>query len=437
MSRERRGLLDPLLYTVFLRLLAGMVIAGVLFGLVIDPKISETVSRNVETTSGAGMSVIARVIDSELAADPGSSPPALALTREAFGVPAAIISANDVVLTDSQRARLDRGELILTGPRFAWTYIVRIGRTNKLLSIGPTQSVHPFGGLRGIGVGLLLVFGLSAGTYFLVSPLKRRLHALSKTAAELGRGVLTVRSNDHSGDAIGSLATSFNRMAEELQRLVGRQQELLRTVSHEVRTPIQRVHFALELARDAGDGAEREKGFARAESALEDLDRLIAELLTFARLGEQPSLVKKPVELERLIAGVVESLAELNRSKELLVHATPLAPVELDPRLIERAISNLIRNALRHAKSKVSITTRVAGGQIFIDVDDDGPGVAPEDRLRIFQPFQRAVRQGEEHTGFGLGLAIARRVAETHRGSIEVFDSELGGARFRLSLPAS
>lgn len=434
MSRDRRRLFDPLLYTVFLRLLAGMVIAGVLFGVVIDPKIGETVSRNVESTSGAGMTVIARVIAAELAAEPRRSPPTLAFTREAFGVPAAIISEEDLVLTDTQRARLDRGELILIGPRFRWTYVVRIDQTNKLLSIGPTQSIHPFGGLRGIGVGLLLVLGLSCGTYFLVSPLKRRLHALSRTAAELGRGVLTVRSHDHSGDAIGSLATSFNRMAEELQRLVGGQQELLRTVSHEVRTPIQRVHFALQLAHDAENEEAREKGFARAEHALEDLDRLIAELLTYARL-DQPSLVKKPVEVGPLIARVVEALAEIKGSKQLALHMRASRTVELDPRLVERAISNLIRNALRHARSQVSVAVAIAAGNLSIDVEDDGPGVAPENRLRIFQPFQRAVRPGEEHTGFGLGLAIARRVAEAHRGSIEVSESDLGGARFRLSLP--
>jgi two-component system sensor histidine kinase RstB len=271
----------------------------------------------------------------------------------------------------------------------------------------------------------------------LVSPIKKRLNALSRTAEELGRGVLTVRATDRSRDAIGSLATSFNRMAEEIARLIGAQQELLRTVSHEVRTPIQRVHIALELARDAQEETRRDEAFDRAEAALEDLERLIEELLTYARLEDHAPIAKREIELGALVAGVVSSLREIRGVKELifLSAGAERRMTSAEPKLVERAVSNLIRNALLHSKSKVAVAIARVNQQIAIDVDDDGPGVAPEDRLRIFQPFQRAVREGEERSGFGLGLAIARSVAEAHRGTIEVFESDLGGARFRLSLP--
>lgn len=156
------------------------------------------------------------------------------------------------------------------------------------------------------------------------------------------------------------------------------------------------------------------------------------------RLGEHRTLLRQSLELNPFLFESCKVFSELKGDIELTLHLQGDASlrIELDARLVRRAISNLVVNALRHARAHIDVHVVHEGQTIRIDVEDDGLGIQIADRERIFQPFQRLEDERTQRgRGFGLGLAIVRRVAEVSGGRIVALRSDLGGARMRLSLP--
>jgi two-component system sensor histidine kinase RstB len=353
--------------------------------------------------------------------------------------PLEVRSRTTVDLPPQLLEKLDRGEVIPGEGHFLRSVLyVRIGTTDRVLRFGPLHPTHPLGGARGIGILLLGFCGLSVGVYLLVRPLSRRLGELSRAAYAFGSGDLTARAIVDSPDSIGTVASAFNRMAQEIQRLIASQRELLRMVSHELRTPLQRMHFTLERIRKAEETEQRGEELRRMERDLGELDSLIDELLTYVRLQHDAPLQRQTVDLQRLIDEVVATQAELT-DEVSLHHSTSLSElpaVQSNERMLRRALDNLVANGLRSARSRVEVSVTRSRTQLCIAIDDDGPGVPTADRELIFEPFARLDNgQQRGQTGCGLGLAIVRRIAERHQGTIAVDESRLGGARFRLTLP--
>jgi len=184
------------------------------------------------------------------------------------------------------------------------------------------------------------------------------------------------------------------------------------------------------------------RGIVAADAVLSDdeLDNLIDSSLTYARFErEQPELHLKPVELSSWLEEEVESMRILSRSLELTVDSSALPAeqrVEIDLKSMPYALKNLLRNALKYAKTRIRVSAEVVGDHIHVHVDDDGIGIQPEERQRVFFAFTRLDRSRDRGTGgYGLGLAIARLVLEQHGGTATADASPLGGARFTLSWP--
>lgn len=294
-------------------------------------------------------------------------------------------------------------------------------------------------------VPILLLAGLLAGLYVSLRPIRHRLRRLVAASDRLGSGDLSARAAEGTQDVIGILARSFNRMAEQLQRLVSAQHEILRVVSHELRTPLQRLHFSIEQARDTPDLAARDKALERMELDLAELEHLIDEILTYSRLEEGIAIEQRRVDVGAVLVELCETLAPPPGTKTLSLRGAVAAELDVpgERRLVRRALANLISNALRHARSCVEVAVYRDAGLIYVEVDDDGPGVPVGDRERIFEPFWRR-EDGHDDAparGFGLGLAIVRRIALRGGGRVEVATAPaLGGARFVLALaewPAS
>ena len=285
----------------------------------------------------------------------------------------------------------------------------------------------------------LLMAGLLVGLYLSLRPIRQRLRRLAATSDRLGSGDLAARADEGNKDVIGVLARSFNQMAAQLQRLVSAQQEILRVVSHELRTPLQRLHFLIEQVRDTHDEAARAKALERMECDLAELDHLIDELLTYSRLEDGSAIEQRRVDAGAIVLELCETLAPPAGTVKLLLRGSIEGPLDVpgERRLVRRALSNLISNALRHARSRVEVAVQRKAGHICIQVEDDGPGVPLANRERIFEPFwcQQAGREEARAPGFGLGLAIVRRIALRGGGDVEVFTSQpLGGAGFQLRL---
>ena len=193
------------------------------------------------------------------------------------------------------------------------------------------------------------------------------------------------------------------------------------------------------MQSEAHDG-ERERLIQMMQLDIDELENLIDSSLAYSRFErEQPELHLTPVELAPWLENEVDSMRILGRNLDILVDCSKLPEsqkVDLDLKSMPYAITNLLRNALKYAKKKIVISAEVVDGRIRIHIDDDGIGIPPEERQRVFFAFTRLDRSRDRATGgYGLGLAIVRLVLEQHGGSTSVEESPMGGARFTIDWP--
>jgi signal transduction histidine kinase len=361
-----------------------------------------------------------------------------------LGGDGAVVAASPLVAGDPAVARLDPGaseEVPVTGEddnfmavaAAADPYTVIAGRTLDTVS----ESTSVVTNLLVIGLPILLV--VAALTTWLVvgralapvESIRREVDAIS--SADLDRRV----SSPPGDDEIARLATTMNDMLGRLERGQARQRRFIADASHELRSPVASIRQHAEVAQAH---PERMTVGALAETvAAENLrvERLVDDLLLLTRADEHTrQLQERPVDLDDL---VFEEAHRLRDATPLRVDTTRVSAgrVTGDRAALWRVLRNLGDNAVRHAKSQVAFTLAEQNGAVVLDVDDDGPGIPPPDRQRVFERF---VRLDDARTrdagGSGLGLAIAAEVIGAHRGTISIGDSRLGGARFEVRLPA-
>ncbi len=260
------------------------------------------------------------------------------------------------------------------------------------------------------------------------------LQKLSRVADEFGAGRLSARARMPPSASIYPLAERIDHMADRIEELLVSQKNLLHSVSHELRTPIARLEFALELLdAKAGDPALRRR-IAAMEGDVRELNDLVNELLGMARLDSEQALRRETVDVASLLESAAASLPPGSQALSV-ASAQDLGTIEADPRLLGRALSNLLRNAQKYAAASIRLSAVREEGKLLIMVEDDGPGIPEAERERIFEPFYRLDRSRDRATGgFGLGLSIARKAVLLHGGSLSVEDSALGGAKFVIAL---
>lgn len=263
----------------------------------------------------------------------------------------------------------------------------------------------------------------------------KSLQQLSRVADDFGSGNLAARAEMVPSDSVYPLAERINAMAGRIAGLLDAQRNLLHSVSHEVRTPIARLEFGLELLRSAARDPALEKRISAMEGDLRELNGLVNELLSMTKLDSRPQLEREPVEVKPLVEGLAAALTPAPARLELdLPDGLPL--VDADRRLLARALDNLMRNAQKYSDGHVAVSARAEGGFVEIAVEDNGPGIPEAERDRIFEPFYRIDRSRDRATGgFGLGLSIAHKAVTLHGGSIAIGTAHLGGARFVVRMP--
>jgi two-component system sensor histidine kinase RstB len=387
------------------------------------------------------------LIEDELFRKPRTQwPKTIKSLDEKFAYKLEIIDRWTLNLPSKQAEKLDAGELAIDAEGDILYH--RLKQTSQILAVGPLSPDNNPEYQRGMPLELrvrlltwsLIGLCLAVAVWFWVRPVWRDLEAMRQTARALGEGQFDARAPAARSRAFELLAETLNGMAERIQRLIATQKELSSAISHELRTPIARMRFALEMLSETDDRAERERLWRMMEADLDELDSLIDSSLTYARFErEQPDLHLTPVELASWLAEEIESIRILGRHLEITLNDTALPEnlhVELDRKSMPYAIKNLLRNAIKYAKNRVVISTEISGDQILVHVDDDGIGIPQEERERVFSAFTRLDRSRDRATGgYGLGLAIARLVLEQHGGSASAAASPLGGARFTLTWP--
>ena len=291
-----------------------------------------------------------------------------------------------------------------------------------------------------IRTGLLLLCVLAVSLaliYPLSRSITRPIEKLTAAVEGYGRGDLSQRSGlGGLQDEVGKLARSFDEMADRIQAARKAEKELLANVSHELRTPLARIKVALELI-EARDEAVRTRLLGVGEE-VDELDRLVSDVLTAARLDLAAlPLRREHIAVFNLLEKSRERALALDGSLEIRIDADPVLAVDADEALLARAVDNLVDNARKYGDgSPIEVGARKEGAQAVISVRDRGRGIPEAELEHVFDPFFRG-EAASGRTGFGLGLTLARRVAEAHGGTARAANAAGGGARMELRLPAS
>jgi two-component system OmpR family sensor kinase len=315
-------------------------------------------------------------------------------------------------------------------------------RAARARGLNGGRSRGPHAGPLPVVPMLAAMLGSLISAALLARYVARPMRQLRQAFDEVARGNLDPQLEQrmgHGQDELSRLGRDFDRMSARLQTLMEGERRLLHDVSHELRSPLARMQAAIALARQQP---------ARAADMLERIDRdsgrmdvLIGELLTLSRLQSQTMAAPDgEVQMDELLAGIIDDAnfeASLS-GRTVSHHCEPMTTVRGSGELLHRAIENLVRNAIRHTApdTEIDITAGMTPDhRVRIAVCDRGPGVPEAELEAIFQPFHRGagVTSGDGH---GLGLAIARRVVESHGGSIRAMNREGGGLCVEMLLPA-
>ncbi|MGE8408090.1 MAG: ATP-binding protein [Pseudomonas sp.] len=343
-------------------------------------------------------------------------------------------------LSDEERVRLSAGQNVVRLGDWGY-YETAIAPLNGQWLVALRNPPDPLDiNLLSWGITVLIGAALLGCLLLWLWPHWRDLQRLKVTAQLLGQGQLSERTMISPRSNIGALAQVFDTMAQDLEQLLTQQRELLNAVSHELRTPLTRLDFGLVLLYDELPASSR-KRLMQLVGHVRELDELVLELLSYSRLQTPGQIVERvEVSLLEFVDSILGSFAEELDSRGICWEvrvASDLQRFALDPRLTARAVQNLIRNAMRYCDRHLLLTLdHSALGHCLLSVEDDGIGIPEHEREQIFQPFYRLDRSRDRATGgFGLGLAISRRVIESQGGQLSVGQSELGGARFCIVLP--
>lgn len=278
-------------------------------------------------------------------------------------------------------------------------------------------------------VALLVTQLLARG---MTSPLRE----MTTAARAMATGDYSLRVRATSRDEVGALASAFNTMSTDLEAVDRQRRELVANVSHELRTPVSALRAVLENLVDGVATPDSTTLRAALEQA-ERLSRLVTDLLDLSRVeaGIVPLNVEA-VDVQPFLQASVDEARLAQRSVNYCVETDPGDLVlHADRERLHQLTANLLDNASRHSPPDCTVTVRAVQhhDDVVLDVVDEGPGIAPQDRVAAFERFTTG---GASHTdgGTGLGLAIARWVTDLHGGSIEVTDST-SGCRIRVTLP--
>ncbi|MEN9465854.1 MAG: hypothetical protein RL217_2035 [Pseudomonadota bacterium] len=366
----------------------------------------------------------------------------LAQRQKQFGYPLQLVPFASLKISDSDLARLQYGEAVvrITIAGKEMEALMKLPGQDNVLRLGPIRAFNPYSWQALSMITLIGALLLGLGVYWVVSSFEMRLRKLEQATSRLAMGHLGARVASEGIDPVSRLGQAFNKMAEHIQRLIFIQREMVRAVSHELRTPVARIRFGVQIIEDSVENSFVQKQLKGIDNDIQELDELVDEILTYARLEEGgPTLDFQGANVAAIAEQVVN---EAHPPKQITVHyiGEPVEHcllAEVEPRYIHRAIQNLVGNAGRYANSKVRVSCSVSGETCRVDVEDDGPGVPEEHWEKVFAAFARLDDSRTRSSGgYGLGLSIVRRIAYWHGGRAMVTRSDtLGGARFSLIWP--
>lgn len=301
--------------------------------------------------------------------------------------------------------------------------------TSNTAGPGPGARRGPFA----LPSQLYLIASVGLLSFWLAYHVTAPVRNLQKAVEQFGAGNLSRRVEVTRSDEVGQLASAFNRMADRVETLVKSERRLLMDISHELRSPLTRLGLAVELGREGGDA---QAALDRVQREADRLNALVGGLLQVTRGEADPSAIRfEEADIEALVASIVADARIDAEAKNCQIRYSGVAlAADCDVELLRRAVENVLRNAIRHSTGgqTVEVTLARQGKDAEVVVRDHGPGVPEHALPHLFEAFYRAEPTG----GFGLGLSIAQRAMQLHRGTI-IAENVRPGLRVRLRWPVS
>ncbi len=331
--------------------------------------------------------------------------------------------------------RLRAGEIVALDDEY--TFLQHIPRSHYVLSVGPIPYLFYLHQMRLLDIALLAFIGMSLAlpVFIWMRPHWKEMQRLERAAQRFGQGDLDSRTNFDNTSSLYRLGIAFNQMADNIKVLVASKKQLIDGIAHELRTPLVRLRYRLEMSDNLSESEA-----AALNRDIGQLEGLIEELLTYARL-DRPKVDMKlqRFDLAHWLAERVEDARTLHPDQQIELDIPQQENRGYaDLRLMERVLDNLVNNGLRYSSQRMRISLWFDGNNGLLQVEDDGPGIPPEEREHVFEPFVRLDPSRDRATGgCGLGLAIVHSIAQAFRGSVSIDSSPLGGASVRFSWPVT
>ncbi|MDO6524564.1 ATP-binding protein [Motilimonas sp. 1_MG-2023] len=359
--------------------------------------------------------------------------------RNAFNLPLSMHHTDELALPQELQAQLlAPGGLLLESD--SRPYLVKSLAAHPhyqlYLDLPEIDSPSP------LDLWLTLAFYLGAGLLMALwlFPLTRRLSLIHRMATEFGKGKLDSRIPASRFSYIHWLEESFNRMAQQIEALIAENRMLASGLSHDLRTPLACLRFGVEATLDAEDANEKDQMILRMERDLEQMEQMVSAFLDYSSLDKR----RDKLSIEQHQIGAL--LTDIHRQAKMLaeqqgkdIHFINKANQQLvyaDKVWVSRAVLNILSNGVRFAKHQLEFRVMVEEGYWVIEVEDDGPGIPVAKWQSVFKPFVRLeASRSREQGNYGLGLAIAHKVAQWHQGDIQLITpTHLTGCCFRLRL---
>ncbi|MCF6301392.1 MAG: ATP-binding protein, partial [Proteobacteria bacterium] len=314
------------------------------------------------------------------------------------------------------------------------TLYQRVGESSSI--IGMEVPFRPSATNERLWISALFYFLIAVVVFLLVRPFARHLLKLKSAAINFGLGDFSSRLDLPVNTTLTPIADAFNTMANKIERLLLTQRDLVNSVSHELRTPLARLKFGFEELEFFDSTDQTISSINAMKCDVKELETLIDEMLQYAEVNQVQNFSKKTVSLKRLIKQLVLDV----RTETISIIVVFADSVNNNDEIMcnqksgQRALANVLRNALRFAESTCEIRIDRSEKWIFIDISDDGSGVNKLDTERVFEPFYRG-NDRSQAVGYGLGLAIAQTITIKHEGSLTISHGSLKGACFRFCFP--
>ncbi|GLQ47881.1 hypothetical protein GCM10007862_29320 [Dyella lipolytica] len=318
------------------------------------------------------------------------------------------------------------------------------GHDRQFVAVSSSRTRVPPRTREKILLGVQLVLSLLLiGTigWWVARSVSRPVEAMRDATRKMAAGEFATRVDRRWSDAhdeLGQLARDFNGMAERIELLVAHDRGVLQDLSHELRSPLARLHLILDLAQHSTDPKEAAKHFSHAEREIGSMDRMTAEMLALSRLeGGLPGMEREPVDLTELTRARLDAArveAEARGIQLTMAHAASVT-VYGSGILLERALDNVIANAIKFspANGRVDVEVGTHQHRAEVRIRDRGPGVPAEELDLLFRPFYRGTNAAHAG-GHGLGLAIVQRVMQVHGGEVDAKNREGSGLEVTMRL---